>query len=269
MLSNILVLHLALAFAVGSIWVTFVTRVAEKFGSSIGGVLGGIPSTSAFSFFFIGLNQSASAAVQTTTVFPLAFSFTIFFLLMFALLAQRGFFTGLLSSLFIWFLISAIIVVSKPEDFTLSLVGSVIVSGFVYFVFNQKLNLQVFGPHKDDKKTVPQLLARAILAGSIIALAVLCNQVGGSLFGAVFTAFPAMFTSTLIIANQSGGVEFSRSMTKPLALSGILTIIPFSIAVRYLYPSLGIWIGTLASYSIVAPLALLAYRVVNTNENRL
>jgi len=269
MFFNISVLHLALAFAVGGIWVTLVTRIAEKFGSSVGGVLGGMPSTSALSFFFIGLNQSAPAAVQTTTVFPLAVSFTIFFLLMFALFARRGFLTGLLSSLFIWFLISAVIVIFRPENFFASLVSGLIISGFVYFIFNQQLNLQAFGPNKDDRRTVPQLLARAILAGSIIALAVLCNQVGGPLFGAVFTAFPAMFTSTLIIANQSGGVEFSRSMTKPLALSGILTIIPFSIAVRYLYPSLGIWIGTLASYSIVAPLALLAYRVVNTNENRL
>lgn len=45
-----LLIRLVLAFAVGSLWVTVITLVAEKKGSVIGGVLGGLPSTSAFSF---------------------------------------------------------------------------------------------------------------------------------------------------------------------------------------------------------------------------
>jgi len=45
-------LHLVLAFAVGSLWVTVITIIAEKKGSVVGGILGGLPSTSAFSFFY-------------------------------------------------------------------------------------------------------------------------------------------------------------------------------------------------------------------------
>jgi hypothetical protein len=51
-------------------------------------------------------------------------------------------------------------------------------------------------------------------------------------------------------------------MTKPLVFSGILTIIPFCVAVRYLFPIFGVWVGTLVSYVLVAPLAFLSYYAV-------
>ncbi|MDD3791681.1 MAG: hypothetical protein PHY74_00960 [Candidatus Bathyarchaeota archaeon] len=41
----------------------FATVMAEKKGTTFGGVLGGFPSTAAFSFLFIGLNQSSEIAV--------------------------------------------------------------------------------------------------------------------------------------------------------------------------------------------------------------
>ena len=85
-----ILLHLVLAFAVGSLWVSIITIVAEKRGSVLGGILGGLPSTSAFSFFFIGINQSSNAAVQATTVFPLAFGVTSAYLFFYAFFARKG-----------------------------------------------------------------------------------------------------------------------------------------------------------------------------------
>jgi hypothetical protein len=51
-------------------------------------------------------------------------------------------------------------------------------------------------------------------------------------------------------------------VTRPLAVSSIFTVIPYGIAVRYLYPSLGVWVGTVSSYVIILPLGYLAYRLV-------
>ena len=53
--------------------------MAEKKGTTFGGVLGGFPSTAAFSLF-IGLNQSPEIAVDATVVF-LYFAVTNTFLL--------------------------------------------------------------------------------------------------------------------------------------------------------------------------------------------
>ena len=258
MVSDSFFFHLILAFAVGSLWVTVITIIAEKKGSVLGGILGGLPSTSAFSFFFIGINQSSAAAVQATTVFPLAFGITSAYLFFYAFFAQKGFGRGIFVSLLIWFAVSGLIVASGLRDFAFSLVVGAAISVLTYYSFTKKLKLQNLKGETRLYKII-EIILRGVGAGSLVLVSVLLSQIGGPVLGGIAAAFPAVFTSTLIILNKSQGVEFSRAVTKPLVLSGILTIIPFSVAVRYLYPSLGIWLGTLVSYALVVPLALLSY----------
>jgi uncharacterized membrane protein (GlpM family) len=253
-------LHLVLAFAVGSLWVTVITIIAEKKGSVVGGILGGLPSTSAFSFFFIGINQSSSAAVQATTVFPLVFGVTSAYLFFFAFFAQKGFSRGISVSLLIWFAISGLIVLSGLRDFALSLVGGAVISVLTYYSFTKKLKLKNLTGEERLYK-IREIVLRGVGAGFLVLISVFLSQIGGPILGGIAAAFPAVFTSTLIILNKSKGTEFSRAVTKPLVMSGILTIIPFSVAVRYLYPSFGVWLGTLFSYALVVPLAVLSYYV--------
>jgi hypothetical protein len=163
MVPDSLTLHLILAFAVGSVWVSGVTLVAERYGSAAGGAIGGIPSTSAFALFFIGLNQSANAAVQSTTIFPLSFSFTCAFLAVYAFFAKNGFGMALLAAFLFWLMTSAAIVFSGLNDFTLSLIGCVIASFLTYYILNVKLKLD----KKKETATHPglfQLFWRATFA---------------------------------------------------------------------------------------------------------
>lgn len=252
-----ILLHLVLAFTVGSLWVSIITIIAEKRGSVLGGILGGLPSTSAFSFFFIGINQSSTAAVQATTVFPLAFGVTSAYLFFYAFFAQKGFIRGITFSLTIWFAASALIVASGLNDFAFSLIGGTVISVLTYFFF-KKLKLHNLRGEKKVYK-FHEIILRGLGAGSLVLLSVLLSQIGGSVLGGTAAAFPAVFTSTLVILNRSRGTEFSRAMTKPLVLSGILTIIPFSVAVRFLFPILGVWLGTLVSYLLVVPLVIFSY----------
>ena len=249
--------HLLLAFAVGSLWVTLITIVAEKRGSVLGGILGGLPSTSAFSFFFIGINQSSNAAVEATTIFPLAFGITSAYLFFYAFFAKKGFARGIVLSLLIWFAVSGLIVASNISDFGFSLAAGLVVSVLTYYFFN-KLKLQNL-QGKEKLYKIHEVILRGVGAGSLVLLSVLLSQIGGPVIGGIAAAFPAVFTSTLIILHKSRGTEFSRSMTKPLVLSGIFTIIPFSVAVRFLYPVFGVWVGTFLSYGLVVPLAIFSY----------
>jgi hypothetical protein len=91
------------------------------------------------------------------------------------------------------------------------------------------------------------------------------SQFGGPVLGGIFSAFPAVFTSTLYIVNKNRGIEFSRSITKPLMISATLTVIPYSIAVRYIYPYMGIWIGTLVSYALITPFVVLSWYITRHN----
>ena len=258
MVSDSFILHLFLAFAVGSLWVTLITIVAERKGSILGGILGGLPSTSAFSFFFIGINQSTTAAVQATTVFPLAFGVTSAYLFFFAFFAQKGFSRGISISLLLWFIFSGLIVASGLRNFAFALAGGAAISLLTYYSFTKKLKLQKLGGEARLYR-VRDVVLRGVGAGTLVLVSVLLSQIGGPVLGGIATAFPAVFTSTLIILNRSRGTEFSRAVTKPLVLCGILTIYPYCVAVRYLYPSFGIWLGTLVSYALVVPLAILSY----------
>lgn len=258
--SYISLIHLILAFVVGSLWVTVITVIAEKRGSVLGGILGGLPSTSAFSFFFIAINQSTAAAVEATTVFPLAFSITSVYLFLYAFFAQKGFSRGISISLVIWFAVSGLIVASGLKDFVVCLAAGVLISAITCFSFAKKLKLPSLGGQEKHYR-LWEIVFRGVGAGALVLIAVLLSQIGGPVLGGIAAAFPAVFTSTLVILNRSRGTEFSRAITKPLVLSGILTIIPFCVAVRYLYPTAGVLLGTLASYVLVVPLAVLSYYV--------
>jgi uncharacterized membrane protein (GlpM family) len=261
MLDTLLIIRLVLAFAVGGVWVSAVTLIAEKKGPVLGGVLGGFPSTGAFSFLFIAINQSTEAAVDATIVFPLAFAVTNAYLLFYAFFAKKGFVRGLSISFLIWFIAATLIVASDLKNYAIALAGGALISFVIYYLFARKLKLPRCSGQ--GKRYSPlEVVLRGVGAGALVAVSVLLSQIGSPILGGVAAALPAVFTSTLIILNRIRGTDFTRSITKPLVLSGIFTVIPYSITVHYLYPATGIWLGTLFAYMLTIPLAVLSYRMV-------
>jgi len=78
--------------------------------------------------------------------------------------------------------------------------------------------------------------------------------------GGVFAATPAIWTSSLYVTNRVHGLEFSRSLAKSLITVAMLTIVPYGLAVGYLFADVGIWWGTLLAYVAISPMAWLAWR---------
>ncbi len=237
------------------------TIVTDRFGSKIGGFIGGLPSTAVVSFFFIGLVQSPQIASQATTVFPLVYGFTGIFLIIYAILARRGFTIALIGSLATWFILSLLIVILDFENFTLSLIGYAIILLLSYFILEKYLRL----PSAEKVKihfTKSQIILRTLFGGSMVAFAVFVSKGGGPIFGGIFSAFPAVFISTLIISYKSRGLEFSRLMTKPLMITGMITIVVYGIAVRYLYLYIGLILGTIFSFLISMISAYFTYRFI-------
>jgi uncharacterized membrane protein (GlpM family) len=234
---------LALSFIVGSLWVTLTTLSAERFGSKVGGLIGGLPSTVVIALLFIGFTQSPQVAAQATTVMPLAQGLNGLFVLTFMLLIQRGLWSGILGALLVWFIQSALLYLLDIHTFWISLIGWLLLLFFCYWVLEKWMRISSQG--KLQVAYPPsQLIWRALFGGAVIALAVLMGKLGGPLVGGIFGSFPAMFLSTLVITYNSGGSAFSRSVGKSLLISGLINVPLYEIVVRLFYPTVGLSLGT-------------------------
>lgn len=254
---------LGLSFLVGSLWVTLTTLGAERFGSKVGGLIGGLPSTVAISLLFIGYTQSPQVASQATTVMPLAQGLNGLFILTFLLLIEHGLWASILGALLVWMVQSTLLYLLDIHSLLVSLAGWLILLGFCYLVVERWMRI----PSRDKlSKSYPasQLIWRALFGGGVIALAVFMGKLGGPLLGGIFGAFPAMFLSSLVITHQSGGADFSRSVGKSLLISGLVNVPLYEIVVRYLYPTVGLIPGTGIALLFSLGTGYLTYRFMKT-----
>ncbi len=264
-MTDLFTLHLILAFIVGGASVSSVTLIAERYGSALGGLVGGLPAISILSFLFIGLNQSASTAAQATAVFPLALTVTMTFLVMYAVLSTRGFKVALLGALLAWIALSSIIALFAVRNLSLSLLVFLLIASFYLCLFKVRLHLSFVGGAVVHYSPF-QIVLRAFIGGLVVMFAVLSSQLGGPEFGGIAASFPAIFSLTLYFTNRTRGIGLSRALTKPLLISASLTALPYSLLVGFLYPLLGIGAGTLLALACVIPLAALAHYFVNLRE---
>ena len=261
MITKIFIIQLMLTFLIGSCWIYFTVLAGLRLGSKTGGFIGGLPSTALLSFFFIGFTQSPEIASSSSTVFPLAMALTGLFLVVFASISRKGFLPALIGGIVTWFLISAIIVFFRWENFLINLLIYALVSLFSFLMLEKYLKIKSVshGKAKDPEK---HLVIRSLFGGIIVIFTVLIAKKGGPVLGGLFSAFPAMFISTLTISYKAHGIEFSRAMTKPLMVTGMITIAIYAIALRYFYPATGLYVGTLIAVGISAVSAYLTFRFI-------
>jgi hypothetical protein len=236
-------LKLGLGFAVGSAWVTLTTLAAERYGSRIGGLIGGLPSTALVSLLFIGLTQTPQAAAEAATVIPLVQGINALFVIVYLRFVRRGLVFGLTSALLAWFVLTSILVVSGLRSVWLSVAGWLLLAAASYLAVERYMTIPSHG-RVHASYAPAQIAYRALFGGTVIAFAVLMGKLGGPVYGGVFATFPAMFLSTLAVTYRAGGVEFSRAVAKALMISGLINVPLYAIVVRWLYPELGLIVGT-------------------------
>src|SRR5258708_1444678 len=247
-MNSLIFLKLTISFIIGGLWVVLATTLADKFGPKVGGLVAGLPFTVMFGLFFIGWTQSSSVAVSATTIIPIIGGINCVFLLSYVYLVKKRLWLSLLASFFIWFALSFLLVVVKFDNYLFSVVGYFILLGVSYYFMEHKLKIKsVVG--KKIKYNSTTLVLRALLSGTVVVFIVFIGKVGGPIFGGLFAAFPAMFTSTLLITYFSHGPDFSSAIVKGSMIGGV-SITLYSMVVRYTYVPLGIGLGTIISILI-------------------
>ena len=253
----LLYLKFIITFLVGAFWITFITVLAERFGSRIGGFIAGTPSTILVTFFFIGLIQSPQIAAGATTITPAVMGVNSLFLALFVLFSQWGFWRGFLGAFSVWFLLSALMVWFGVAHVVTAILWCVFLT-IVGYVILKKLNVPPSGRVSVHYSPLA-LLFRAGFGGSMIALGVVMSYFVNPIFGGLFAAFPAVYISSIFILYYSSGLQFVRAIGMPLYISAAVGVLTYTLGVRYLYPAFGIGWGTFGAYVIAVGMIFLLY----------
>lgn len=227
-----------------------------------GGFIAGLPSTLAVALVFIGWNQSVAQVVQVTTTLPLSYGVTCAFPIFYAVIISGGIAKRLSLSVLLWLGVSTLVTFLNPRNFFLSIAGAVVICLITYFGITRRLKVQTTSSIR-NQHTRLELLVRACLGGLVVLSAVVVSEIGGPLLGSVFSAFPAVFSSSLVLASKRSGLEHVRSMAMAMMVTASMSVLPYIIAARYLFPEFGFIWGAIASYGVALVGAMIAFVILH------
>ena len=249
MVDDIFLFKLLISFIIGSLWITGSTILAEKFGPKVGGVIAGMPSSIVIGLFFIGWTQTPLIAAQSAVIVPIAQGISALYIFMYSYLVRYNFHLSILVSACMWFVLTLGLVFFKFNNFGLSLLGYALFLLISYLLMEYVLQIKSIRG-QSYHFSVSNIVFRAVLSGTIIALTVAFAKLGGPLVGGAFASFPAVFISSMIITYLSQGSAFSTGVMKILMLSGTTSVTVYATAVKFLYPMFGLIGGTISSFLI-------------------
>ncbi|MDG6221393.1 MAG: DUF3147 family protein, partial [Candidatus Thermoplasmatota archaeon] len=210
-------IHILLSFILASTWVSLSTIIAERLGTKAGGVVSTLPSTLIIAFLFMGLAQGPDFVSQASVVVPLGMGINAVFLAAFITFSNRGLGAALVGSLGIWFAMSTMVFYFPPGEMLISLAIFVLLvaSAMMWLRMKHRFRSQ---SGKKIHYTTREVAFRGFFAGGIIAAAVTVASIGGPVLGAIFSVFPAIFTSTMMILHIRQGRKFTGAVGTTMIL---------------------------------------------------
>ncbi len=242
-----LYLQIVVPFILSALVVITISVIAERFGTKLGGILGTLPSTIVIAFIFIHLNKGAKFASRSAAVVPAEMGINVIFLFIFAILADRKTYSTLTASLGVWTILSLMLFFTNLHNVFVSLLVYFLSMGTAFLILEKKVKIESVG--KVEVEYTPKKIAfRGTLAGTVIAVAVFLSNIGSVLSG-IFSVFPAIFMSTMLIFTREHGSRFVGGSAKSM-IFGTPSVVSYSVGVYFLYPMVGMIYGTIGSYLI-------------------
>lgn len=240
------VYHVILSFVIAGGWIAVATLLAEKLGSSIGGLIANLPSNILIGLLFIALTQNIEFVKQAVPGIPVGMLIDTLFLAVFIVGLKYGVLIAVSASLLIWFLLAFLASEFWSAGLILNCLVYLIVTVTVYFSIHHWMTLP---PSKRLIKRYSglQVLIRALFAGSVVASVVVIARFAPPYLVGIVATFPAVLLSTMVILAINQTPTFARATGKILLLSSS-NIVVYGIAVYHLYPLLGITGGTVVSF---------------------
>lgn len=242
-----ILLQVVMPFILSAAIVVGVTCLAERCGTRIGGIIGTLPHLIVIAFVFIALNRGEEFASEAAVVVPAEIGINILFLLTFAHASHRSLRAALAVSLTIWGILNGILLLTGLHRMWLSVAVFIVCWLFAYLISEKVKRVKSVG-RVAVRYTPGKLMGRGVLAGTVIAFAVLMSNLDSAVSG-IFSVFPAMFLSTMIISLRDHGPGFTEGLSKAM-IFGTPSVMSYAIGVHLLYPEVGILQGTLVSVAL-------------------
>jgi len=259
-LDKIFFLRVALSFFVSGIWIALATLFAERLGSKIGGLITNLPSNILISFVFIAVINGISFTVNSVPGIPLGMAINTLFLCIFIICLPFGIVPSSILSLFTWFVLAIITSQTDMDNLVLNSVMYLFLTGGT-FLFLEKI-VKIQSKKKSDRRyTLGQLSIRALFAGGVVASLIILAQFLPPYAVGIFSTFPAVLLSTMIILVVSQGKDFARATGKILILSSS-NIVVYGIGIYWTYPEFGIILGTTFSFFMASLWVWLMHPIV-------
>ncbi len=234
------VFKVLLSLLIGIVWVIVSTNIAERVSGKLGGLIMGLPSTAVISLLFVGLTQGTPAALTSSMIVPYSSGLYCFFFITFFLLTKKGFKIGFISSLIVWFVFAFVAAKFPPNNIFESIIVGLTLITLAIFWSVKKIHI--------DHKLIP----KKIISGPLWLIA-------GPRWGGIFATFPALTISSMLITIRSGGVEFTRLIAKNVLISTTTTISIYAILSYFLFPIVGVILGTILSYIALLVISIPLY----------
>ncbi|MFO8078202.1 MAG: DUF3147 family protein [Thermoplasmatota archaeon] len=248
--------QIIIPFFLSAIIVILITIIAEKFGTKVGGILGTLPSTIVIAFLFIAFNEGETFASRAAAVVPAELGINVVFLLVFALLIHRSTLLAFVGTFAVWSILSASLVLFNMENIQISIVCYIIAVVFAFLILEKRKKIRS-AAKRHIHYTATKIMFRGILAGIVIAIAVFLSNFGSVISG-IFSVFPAILSSTMLISVKEHGPDFAAGMAKSMLL-GLSSVATYATVIHFLYPIYGIMIGTIIAYALSFCVTLLIF----------
>ncbi len=247
-MTSLFVQQLLLSIVVAGIWISAATLISEKVGSKLGGMISNLPSTILVSLLFVGLTQTPEFASSAAITVPLGMTLSTLFLFTYVTLIPKGIGIALTGGLGVWLVLA---IFSSFFQDTSRITWTIIyftVSVGTYLLAEKVLKIPSLG--KTGKKySLKQVLLRALFAGSVVGTAVFVGQTGSAFWTGLFSSFPAVMLSSMVILTLSAGPGFARALGKIMLLAST-NIVVYAYFAGLLFSSMGLAWGTVISFVI-------------------
>jgi len=256
---NPLLLQVVFPFVLSAVIIILITVIAERYGTKTGGIIGTIPSTIIVAFIFISLNKGVNFASQSAAVVPAEMGVNLIFLFIFALLSYRSMSLAIIASLTVWVFLTSLLFFLGLENIFVSIAiyTAALVLTFVILELVKKTpSIGSVTVHYTPLK----IILRGLLAGSVIAIAVFLSNMGAILSG-IFSVFPAIFLSTMLISLREHGPNFASGISKSM-IFGSQSVMIYAVAIYFFYPLCGVVLGSIFAFgiSIIVMMILMGLR---------